>query len=113
MGSPADVARAMREQAGWCEQRAGMATVVFHSIVAIYLTPEARARMTKILTAAGEQAASKAPLAWLSMEPNGREDDVFLTIWSGGARMAIATAGYHGGRAVLLSAASDSHGAAS
>jgi len=86
--------------------RPGMATVVFHSIVLPYFTPEARARMTKILMAAGEQATSEAPLAWLSMEPNGREDDVFLTVWPGGAPWAIAMAGYHGGRAVVLHAAS-------
>jgi hypothetical protein len=60
--------------------------------------------MRKILTAAGEKATSEAPLAWLSMEPNGREDDVFLTMWPGGVGRAIAMAGYHGGRAVVNAA---------
>jgi hypothetical protein len=82
--------------------RPGVATVVFHSIVLLYLTLEARARMMEILHAAGGQATPEAPLAWLSMEPNGREDDIFLTIWPGGMRKAIARAGYHGGRAVVL-----------
>jgi hypothetical protein len=82
--------------------RPGVATVVFHSIVLLYFTPEARARMMEILHAAGGQATPEAPLAWLSMEPNGREDDVFLTLWPGGRRKAIASAGYHGGRAVVL-----------
>jgi len=84
--------------------RPRVATVVFHSIVLLYFTPEARARMRKILTAAGEKATSEAPLAWLSMEPNGREDDVFLTMWPGGVGRAIAMAGYHGGRAVVNAA---------
>ncbi len=103
--TPAVVERA--DAVEWLEAqlgapRPGMTTVVFHSIVLVYLTPEARARMTKILLAAGKQATPEAPLAWLSMEPNGREDYVFLTLWPGGARRAIASAGYHGGRAVVL-----------
>ena len=103
--TPAVVERA--DAVEWLEAqlavpRPGMATVVFHSIFLLYLTAEARARMTKVLTAAGEQATSEAPLAWLSMEPNGREDDVLLTMWPGGVRRAIASAGYHGGRAVVL-----------
>jgi hypothetical protein len=107
--TPAVVERA--DAVEWLEAqlaltRPGTATVVFHSIVLPYLTPEARARMTKILMAAGEQATSEAPLAWLGMEPNGSEDDVFLTVWPGGARRAIAMAGYHGGRAVVLHPAS-------
>jgi hypothetical protein len=82
--------------------RPGMATVVFHSIVLIYFTLEARARMMEILHAVGGQATPEAPLAWLSMEPNGREDDILLTLWPGGTRKAIASAGYHGGQAVVL-----------
>ena len=77
--------------------------MVFHSIVLPYFTLEARAtKMTEILNAAGARATPEAPLAWLSMEPNGREDDIFLTLWPGGTRKAIAIAGYHGGRAVVL-----------
>lgn len=82
--------------------RPGVATVVFHSIVLLYLTPEARAKMMEILHAAGGKATPEAPLAWLSMEPNGHEDDIFLTFWPGGTRTAIASAGYHGGRARVL-----------
>jgi hypothetical protein len=82
--------------------RPGVTTVVFHSIVLVYLTLEARARMTEILQAAGGQATPEAPLAWLSMEPKGREDDVLLTLWPGGTPKAIASAGYHGGQAVVL-----------
>jgi hypothetical protein len=109
--TPAVVERA--DAVEWLEAqlaapRPGMATVVFHSIVLPYIAPEARARMTKILKTAGEQATSDAPLAWLSMEPNGHEDDVCLTVWPGGARRAIAMAGYHGGRAVVLNAACSS-----
>lgn len=80
----------------------GVATVVFHSIVLLYFSPEARARMTEILTHAGEQATREGPLAWLSMEPDGEgQDNVHLTLWPGGTRRPIANAGYHGGQVVL------------
>ncbi len=103
--TPADIDRA--DAVEWLDARLaaprpGVATVVFHSIVLVYLTPEARARMMEILHAAGGQATPDAPLAWLSMEPNGREDDIFLTLWPGGTRKAISRAGYHGGQAVVL-----------
>lgn len=82
----------------------GVATVVFHSIVLLYLSPDAQTRVTETLHCAGEQATSEAPLAWLSMEPDGEgQDNVHLTMWPGGTRRAIANAGYHGGAVVLAS----------
>src|SRR5579863_5016420 len=103
--TPANVDRA--DAVEWLNARLaepfpGVATVVFHSIVLIYLSPESRAKMVEILHAAGGKATPESPLAWLSMEPNGHEDDIVLTLWPGGARKAIATAGYHGGRAIVL-----------
>ena len=75
---------------------AGVATVVFHSITMLYLSTEARERVSQILTEAGERATTEAPLAWLSMEPGKEQTDVHLTLWPGGERKLIATAGYHG-----------------
>jgi len=79
-----------------------VATVLFQSIVLLYFSPAQRDRFTDIVTAVAERATPEAPLAWLSMEPNGREDEIILTLWPLGARKPIATAGYHGGRALLL-----------
>jgi len=76
----------------------GVATVLFHSIMLMYLSDAARERLTGIMTAAGERATEEAPLAWLSMEPDPSvpEAAVDLTYWPGGKRVRIATAGFHG-----------------
>jgi len=79
------------------ESRAGVATVVFHSIVLQYLPVESRHRMRDALHAAGTQATDAAPLAWLRMEPAGESADLRLTWWPGGGEEVLATAGYHGG----------------
>jgi hypothetical protein len=87
----------------WTEQQlarpvAGVATVLFHSIMLMYLSDDSRARFEKILNAAGERATDEAPLAWLAMEPDASvpEAAVDLTFWPGGERVRIATAGFHG-----------------
>ena len=80
----------------------GFATVVFHSIVRLYFSEEARNRLDEILAPAKERATREAPLAWLSMEPGERETDVDLTIWPGGERKRIAEAGFHGRNVRIL-----------
>jgi hypothetical protein len=76
--------------------RAGVAAVVFHSVVLLYFSRAERERMGQLLARAGERAAADSPVAWLAMEPGESEADVHLTIWPGGERRRIATAGYHG-----------------
>jgi hypothetical protein len=110
-----DVARAVpaavdcADAADWLEpqlagRRAGFATVVFHSIVMLYLDENARSRVASIIGEAGARATTAAPLAWLAMEPGADEADVHLTIWPGGERRRIATAGFHGRNVKLLAA---------
>ncbi len=82
--------------------RAGATTVIFHSIVLLYLSNGDRQRIAQLLTRSGEQATNEAPLAWLSMEPGVDQTDVHLTLWPGGERKRIATAGYHGRPVSLL-----------
>ncbi|HYL74952.1 MAG TPA: DUF2332 domain-containing protein [Bryobacteraceae bacterium] len=82
--------------------RNGAATVVFHSIVLLYLSNGDRQRVEQLLARAGEQATKDAPLAWLSMEPGEDQTDVRLTLWPSGERKRIATAGYHGRPVSLL-----------
>jgi hypothetical protein len=84
------------------QPRPGVATVVFHSIVRLYFSEEARNRLDEILAQAKERATPEAPLAWLSMEPGERETDVALTIWPGGERKRIAEAGFHGRHVRIL-----------
>jgi hypothetical protein len=74
----------------------GIATVVFHSIVWPYLGDENRQRVTRTLDQAGRRASSRAPLAWLRMEPAGDLAEVRLTTWPGGDELLIARSGYHG-----------------
>jgi len=76
--------------------RPGVATVVFHSVVMLYLSEEARESVRRIIEEAGERSTGDAPLAWLSMEPGKDQADVHLTMWPGGERRLIAQAGFHG-----------------
>lgn len=96
---PAAIDRA--NAAEWLETQlarpcAGAATVIFHSIVLLYLGNDDRNRIAQFLARAGEQATRRAPLAWLSMEPGENQTDVHLTLWPDGQRRRIARAGYHG-----------------
>jgi hypothetical protein len=84
----------------------GCATVVVHSIVIQYLTSADRAALRARIEAAGAGATSAAPLAWLRLEPPGREQagddldrglaDLRLTRWPGGREIRLGAAGYHG-----------------
>lgn len=83
----------------------GTVTVVYHSIVTMYLDDVQRARFAEIMAESGKRATFDAPLAWLSMERatqksaegKGEADtSVELTLWPGGQRRHIASAGFHG-----------------
>jgi hypothetical protein len=78
------------------EPTPGLATVVTHSIVFQYLSPEARRRFRSTVDAAGARATGAAPLAWLRMEPAGDRAELRLTAWPDGEERVLATAGYHG-----------------
>jgi len=83
------------------DTRPGNATVVFHSIVEVYLSPEQRARIRELLEDAGSRATRTSPLAWLRFEHAwdselGLECEVTLTTWPGGERRVLATALPHG-----------------
>jgi hypothetical protein len=88
-----------RELAGPC---AGVATVVWHSVVWQYLDERERDAIYDTLDQAGARATASAPLALLSFEPR-RVDygDWFaflasLTIWPGEGRHVIAEGQGHG-----------------
>lgn len=74
----------------------GVATVITHSIVLQYLSPEGRRRFRGAVEVAGGRATAFAPVAWLRMEPAGDRAELRLTTWPGGDEHVLATAGYHG-----------------
>jgi hypothetical protein len=108
---PASVDRA--EAVGWVGNvlRAappGVATVVFHTVLEMYLPVDTRTALRETIHAAGRAARAHSPVAWLRMEhkagtkpdPSGPAGigtrNVHLTLWPGGEERAIATAGPHG-----------------
>jgi hypothetical protein len=89
----------------WLEDRlsgraAGVATVVFHSVVLQYLSALERGRVRTALERAGAAATGDAPFAWLRMEsPDWRRSqphEVRLTTWPGGRERLLARPGPHG-----------------
>jgi hypothetical protein len=77
------------------ELRPGRTTVLFHSIVVQYLTPEDGEALHATIRDAGARATEDAPFAWLFLEPGGERTDVRLTLWPGGEERLLANAGYH------------------
>jgi hypothetical protein len=76
---------------------AGEATVVFHSLVWIYLTDEVRASASRAIERAAAAATEDRPLSWLRYELG--EDlvrcELRLTSWPGGDERLLATGDVH------------------
>jgi len=103
LGMAAEVPVAVEEAAAaeWvglqlAERREGLTTVVFHSIVMLYLPEEERLAFERLVEEAGRRADAAAPLAWLRMESDGARAAVRLRIWPGGEDRLLARASYHG-----------------
>jgi hypothetical protein len=110
--TPVDVARASIED--WLPEQladpvAGVATVVFHSVVWQYLPAPTRALVHATLEDAGHRATAAAPLAYLRLEP--KVDTYFpaelrLSSWPGAASatasLLLATSGFHFGPVTWL-----------
>jgi hypothetical protein len=80
---------------------AGVATVVYHSVVWQYLGDDRRRALRALIEEAGAGATARAPLGWLAMEPPANPDEqpmaeVRLRLWPGGDDELIALTGYHG-----------------
>lgn len=89
------------DAAAWAARRLerpaeGRVTVLFHSLVMMYLSDESRAGMTAAIEDAGSRATDAAPVAWLRMELGGDDAEVRLTTWPGRDDRVIARAGYQG-----------------
>jgi hypothetical protein len=79
------------------------ATVLYHSIVAQYLSEKELVAFLGCVREAGERASEDAPMAWLRMEPAGSMADVRITTWPGGEDRRLARVGYHGSPVELTS----------
>ena len=87
--------------ADWLEQRlkkprAGVATVIFHSVVWPYISQLERDRIVTIIENAATRVSENAPLAWLRMEP-GKDNafEIRLRIYPGFEEQVIATSSPH------------------
>ena len=76
----------------------GVATVIYHSVVAQYFDADTQTRFRNTIHEAGARATNEAPLAWLSFEhpESYKMPDLSLTLWPGGERRHLATAHPHG-----------------
>ena len=94
------------DAADWTEAHAtprpGVATVIYHSVFLQYPPKAIRDRIRAAIAAAGAQATTEAPLAWLSMEPNPQEVlgpfEVKLTLWPTGQTRRLALVHPHGAK---------------
>lgn len=86
------------------------ATIVYHSVFLQYPPREAREAIVTTIQSAGAQASTRAPLAWVRLEPEAVTDGVHnglrfvidLTTWPGGQRRIL---GYTDGHVRAIYAA--------
>jgi hypothetical protein len=74
----------------------GRATVLFHSITALYFESAYRRRFAEVIEQAGKRATAEAPLAWLSLEMEEDRFETRLQLWPGGEDRLLALSGPHG-----------------
>ncbi len=93
------------DAADWIETRLswpqaeGVTRVIFHSIVLQYLPREDRERVRTAIAAAGRQATTNRPLAWLYMEFRSKvstSPELCLQCWPGGEMETLADVHPHG-----------------
>lgn len=75
------------------------ATVVYHSIVWQYMSPDSRREFTGQLDRIGAQSTHDRPLVWARMEPAGDTADIQATVWRGDdspLHFHLGHVGYHG-----------------
>jgi hypothetical protein len=72
--------------------------LIFHTIAWQYFPTESRARGAALIAAAGAQANSAAPLAWLALEADGKSPGAALSLrlWPGNEGVSLGRADFHG-----------------
>jgi hypothetical protein len=78
-------------------RRSGHALVLMHSVVWQYIEAAEQQAISALVEAAGAQATADSPLAWLRLEPRGKDGSVELRCryWPGGHEALLATAHPH------------------
>jgi hypothetical protein len=79
--------------------KAGVATVVFHSVFFQYMPKESQTALVEALSAFGEEATADGPFAWLRMEPSPANPAVMelrLSLWPAGEDRLLAHTHPHG-----------------
>ncbi len=72
-------------------------TVLFHSVMWMYVPAEERTRIHELVSGAGARATRDAPLAWLRMEGvNYEHCEIGLRVWPGGEDQLLGRCHYHG-----------------
>jgi hypothetical protein len=75
----------------------GATTVVFHSVMWMYVPAGERERIAALLDDAGARATRAAPLGWLRMEGvNFEHCEIRLRTWPGGEERLLGRCHYHG-----------------
>jgi len=79
------------------ELPSGEATVVFHSLVWIYLEQKVRSAVLATLDRAAAAASEDRPLSWLRYElaPDLMRCELRITTWPGGDERLLATGDVH------------------
>lgn len=80
------------------EERQGVASVVYQSVVDDYLSRATREAFRAALAEAGARATASRPVAWLRLEPRsvGGLLELTLTLWPGGVDERLARCEGHG-----------------
>lgn len=92
------------DAADWVERQltappsAGVARMLYHTLVWQYLPEPTKARIATALETAGAAATPQAPLAWFRFENDmaGHGGLMELTLWPGGATRNLGRADFHG-----------------
>ena len=72
-------------------------SVLFHSVMWMYVPESERKRIYALMDEAGTRAIGEAPLAWLRMEgPNFEYCEIRLRAWPGGEERLLGKCHYHG-----------------
>ena len=86
----------------WLEARLkervlGSATVLFHSVMWLYLDREERRGIKVLMDHIGESSDSNCPLAWLRMDARDFDTcELRLRLWPTGDDRVLGTCGFHG-----------------
>ena len=84
--------------------KAGLATVLYHSVVWPYLSAGTRDDLRAAIRGAGDAARPDRPFGWLRMEAVSADPtapmDLKLTLWPGGEERLLAQVHPHGARVV-------------